>query len=272
MIVSTFISHILDIQKLYEINSLSTVLELPVLKGLDGIEGDTKILKLYDKHEIKSIFDAHGLTVPCIYHETRCDGIFGEAREALKDELKRQLEVCAFFGSPIIMAVPCCVETPTPERVKEKMAEYFRVCAELSQKYGIKTVAENYSTPKYTFATIEDTEWYLNALPEVDFVLDTGNYFFTYSDPLSACERFLPRIAHVHAKDIKEMNENPYAVLLGRGYDSVAVGEGDVPIYEIVNKLKSSGYRGAFSIEISSMLDLAGKMRRSIDNLKSLIK
>ena len=271
MKISTFILHILKLSELYGLRSFSEALESPFLRGIDGVEGDTKMFSKIDHKEIKRALDGMGLCTPCVYHEARCDGIFGGERERLKDEIKLQLERCAELGTPIFMAVPCCAEVTEHDAVRSRMAEYFRVCAELSGEYGIRTAAENYASGRSTFATIADTEWFLNKLPEVDFVLDTGNYFFSYSDVTEAFEKFLPRLSHVHVKDIKEYKVAPPYTLLGRGYDSMAIGEGDMPIRNIVDRLSNLGYRGAFSIEISSEIELPEKMRRSIDNLSRWI-
>ena len=89
---------------------------------------------------------------------------------------------------------------------------------------------------------------------------------------MEACDKYLERTVHVHMKDIKEMTAEPVRMLEGRGFDSTAIGEGDLPLKKIVERLKTVGYEGALSIEISSPLRLGEKMEKSIRNIKSWIQ
>ena len=122
--------------------------------------------------------------------------------------------------------------------------------------------------PKSTFATVSDVEYYLKQLPQVGFVLDTGNFWFTESDVLEICDRCISRVEHVHIKDIKNLHEDPPRVYQGRGFDSMAIGDGDTPIAAILEKLTQSGYSGTLSIEISSPVRLLEKMGASIKYLR----
>ena len=43
MIISTFLLHVLELGRLYSVD-FSGALELPVLQGISGIEGDTRLI------------------------------------------------------------------------------------------------------------------------------------------------------------------------------------------------------------------------------------
>ena len=129
-----------------------------------------------------------------------------------------------------------------------------------SKQYGIQTVIENYSQPISTCATIADIDFYLSQIPQLGYALDTGNYWFNDLDSLDACKLFLPRIAHVHLKDIQPMTTDAARTLLGKRFDCVSPGSGVIHIAEILDVLTSFGYDGVFSLEVNTKNDLQKKL------------
>ena len=70
--------------------------------------------------------------------------------------------------------------------------------------------------------------------------LDTSHVAVTGLDPVSAARALGDRLAHVHLSD------SP-----GRGRDShLLIGEGVMPLGDLLDELASSGFRGAVSLEL----------------------
>ncbi len=272
MKIGTFLLHLVQIQERYQMKSLEEVLASSAVQGIQCVDGDTKVYDRLELPEVKKMLDANEIQTSSVYHVANCDNIMGAEKEKLKDDLKIQLERCAFMETKLMMPVPNCSTQIALEDRPKFMLEYFKTAAELAQPYGIMAVAENYSRAESRFTTATEVGYYLDQLPQLGFVLDTGNFWFTGGDALEACERYLSRIVHVHAKDIKNIDVDPPRMLEGRGFDSVAIGEGDLPLKKIVERLKKQEYEGTLSIEISSPLRLAEKMEASVCNLQSWIK
>lgn len=264
MKIGTFLLHIVKLQEIHRLQSLAQALEHPAVQGIACMDGDTKVYDRLDLPEAKRILDGHGIATSSVYHVACCDEVTGPGRTALADDLRFQLDRCAAMETTMLMPVPECSADISFDDRRRRMAEYFALAAELAAPYGIQAVMENYSRAESTFATVADVGWYLEQIPQLGYVLDTGNFWFTHSDVLEACEKYLSRIVHVHIKDMKNMAENPIRVFQGRGFDSVAIGDGDTPVEAILSKLQQGGYTGVLSIEISSPAGLAEKLAGSV--------
>lgn len=269
MKIGTFLLHVEKLRELCGTDSWADTLKHPSLEGIACVDGDTAVYDRLDVKEFKRCLDDRGIQTSSVYHVANCDEILGTGRAALADDLKYQLDRCAFMETKMLMSVPGNSDGMAFADCRRRMLEYFNLAAELAKPYGILAVAENYSRPWRTFATVQDVAWYLEQLPQLGFVLDTGNFWFTGSDALEACRRFVDRIVHVHIKDMKNVAVDPPRSYDGRGFDSVAIGSGDTPIRPILECLRSHGYAGTLSIEISSPVGLEEKLARSVRYLKN---
>lgn len=77
------------------------------------------------------------------------------------------------------------------------------------------------------------------AAKDLGLVFDTGNFQFAGEDAMEQYEHFRPKIGHVHLKDRTSPTDMA----------CVAVGTGCIPIVDIIDKLKESGYKGWYTIE-----------------------
>jgi sugar phosphate isomerase/epimerase len=81
---------------------------------------------------------------------------------------------------------------------------------------------------------------------------DTGNSFIAGQDPVEFCRRFLPRIRHVHIKDV---SESLAAAMRGKetgiGISVCAIGDGANAdnIRKVLTLLRDHGYTGVLSME-----------------------
>lgn len=81
---------------------------------------------------------------------------------------------------------------------------------------------------------------------------DTGNSFISGQDPVEFCRRFLPRIHHMHIKDVSEsLARASRGGETGIALSHCAIGDGVNAdnIVEILGMLRDFGYTGALSME-----------------------
>ncbi len=107
------------------------------------------------------------------------------------------------------------------------------------------------------------------ARTDVGLCLDTGHLLVGGGDPLTALRAWLPRVDHVHLKDVRiDVLERvlaesaPVAEVWRRGV-FCALGEGDVPVAEIVDLLRDGGYRGWVVVEQDVLPDDRGRRERA---------
>ena len=114
---------------------------------------------------------------------------------------------------------------------------------------------------------------FLDAIPDLKVAFDTGNFAFSGDDVLDAKREFIGRTRHTHLKDrlwsrtgTGDPKECPDGTLLW----PCAVGDGDLPIKEILQELKAVGYNGYAMAEFFGAASYAELIEKSIANLRSL--
>lgn len=115
------------------------------------------------------------------------------------------------------------------------------------RKYGLVLGYENHPE-----TSIEQIQKMIGEGDEdvVGVALDTGWLATRGIDVMEGVKAFLPRLKHVHLKDVEAKPEEPTGFeFKDMGHGTCAHGEGIVPIQECVNYLITNGYRGELSIE-----------------------
>lgn len=84
----------------------------------------------------------------------------------------------------------------------------------------------------------------------IGVAVDTGWFGTRGVDALDATERLLPRIKHVHLKDVKAPRpEKSGFPFIDMGHETCRLGAGIVPVEAITRFLIGRGYRGALAVE-----------------------
>lgn len=274
MKIGTFMHQLFVMQNQLDCDTLSDVLKRPELAGLQCVDIDSRHLDVHSLKKIKSQLDDKGISVSSLYCDLRLDAIAARGRTALSDELEVHLERCADLNTNIFMPVPLFNGDLSRDDRQARILDFLHMAVERSPQYGVTMVLENFSALNSTIATIADMKFYLDRVPALQYVLDTGSYWFSDIDnALDACIALLDRTIHVHLKDILPVDVNPPKISKnnGRGYDHVATCEGAIPIREIIAELDKVGYDGALSIELITNDEPLGKTQRSIHNLQQLV-
>lgn len=117
----------------------------------------------------------------------------------------------------------------------ERMAEGLSYAAKLGVEKGVIVTVEDFDDNKSPLSGMNGIRFFLDRIPELQYTLDMGNFITNGEDVLVAWELLKDRVAHVHCKD--------------RGDVSVAVGDGYLPIAELVHRLRETGYDDYLAIE-----------------------
>ncbi|MCQ2519575.1 MAG: sugar phosphate isomerase/epimerase [Lachnospiraceae bacterium] len=156
------------------------------------------------------------------------------------------------------------------------MRQGLRTLARYAMKNGIQACIEDFDALNSPISRINEIRYFLEEIPELGHALDTGNYIFSDEDILEAFEQFKDRIVHVHCKD-RGMDKNdecdknwfPEGFKNRKGLYPVAVGDGYIPMKEVVSKVLATGYDGYFAIEHFGARKQLEYMKKSADFLRT---
>ena len=117
-------------------------------------------------------------------------------------------------------------------------------------------------------------QWFAEQVPGLCFTFDTGNFIIHGENIFAAWEELKDKVVHVHCKDRKISSDKPLQTQKNATLDikecylPAAVGEGCIPIKELVYKMKEYGYRGYLAIEHFDAADQEAYMQKSAANLQ----
>ncbi|NHA67732.1 TIM barrel protein [Phycicoccus flavus] len=204
---------------------------------------------------VREVLGSHGMSLlggftPLVLHDP--------ARR--DDELARVQEVAGLFGRagastfvscPVMdddWSVPRPLDRDEHAHLVRMLGEVDTICADagLTQVLHphLQTVVE----------TSTDVERVLDDC-DVKWCLDTGHLAIGGTDPVDFARRAAERVGHVHLKDVR-MDLVPR--LMDRSTSIMAgvqeglfppLGQGDLPLAEVVRTLEASGYDGWYVIE-----------------------
>ena len=185
---------------------------------------------------------------------------------------KGYIDQMAALGMDIFMPAPSVKPAQSADdfkKMKEVMTESYRRIVEYAKGSGIKVAIENQSTITRADSKTEHCLEILSAIPELGFIFDTGNFFCIGEDVLKSYPLLQSRIVHVHCKDWKI---NPFGQFVRENiprFEGVTLGEGDLPLTEIMSYLRADNYSGRVVLEINSpsiTMDMLEKSAEFLNN------
>lgn len=274
MRISVFFSHINKAVEQGSWKNNAEALTDLASQGLECVDvNGAAIGTMYDLKELKKELDDSGIKTSSIFHFAPFDWKDENILEKYREITKRQIEYCAYLETDVFMPVPNIRELhKTPqERVdcQKKIIEYLNETAALSKACNVSTVLENYSSKNNPYSTLEDFEIIFKNTTDVDYVLDTGNFWFCDVDFIEAYEKYHSITKHVHLKEINPADDG-YLKVNGKNADSHDIGSGVSDFPELFKRLKGYGYDGAVSIEICNADDMKNKIIRSVKYVEKL--
>ncbi len=266
--LATFYDHIQDIAR-QENCSVVDALKKARELGIEAVEASANnILGREDEFgQELAMADLELSTIPAYFD-------FGKDQD-VKRQASPILEAAQFLGAPRLLVIPGFWEAEdSPQQREEKVARMTQCVAQLGDlalDYGLSLVMEEYDNELSPIADIAGVRRFLDDCPGLECAFDTGNFRFAAEDVLEAYERLKDRIGHVHLKD------RAYAPLLGEepkvavdkvGLYPAPVGGGDLPLAEVLTRLRRDGYDGIYTIEHYGARDQWDCLRRSVEWVK----
>lgn len=242
--------------------TLGEVAEVLREHGISGVEMDYGEIKSRTGKKLREL-ERVGLPVVSVY-------VFFDWGNHPKDHsYKKVLKKLHHYGVRYVLAVPGFVQDNADrELYRGRMTAVLQDMCRYAAKWGIQVAMEDFDDASAVFARGAEVKWFLDRIPELFCAFDTGNFIYSEEQALEVLPMLIDRIGYVHCKDRsleKKEGEIPKETISGRKLYSASVGSGVIPMKEIIEKIKTTGYDGNYAIEHFGSGDQLADMVASAD-------
>lgn len=263
MKLSVFYDHILQAAEQTGKSVLDLLLEAKNA-GIDAVEINMTYLREHE--ETYALLKTARLAVSCVYEFYAMDS---------RDETERarhHVATAQKAGSAKILVVPgffpeaassyaTCIHDYGQTAAfldhnekAQRMAQGMAKLVAMAKAENIQTVIEDFDSIDSPIACVNGMRWFLEQIPDLRVAFDTGNFIIHHENIFTAWEALKDKVTHIHCKD--------------RGEQPVAVGDGYIPMREILGEILASSYKGYFAIEHFDAADQERCMISSAQFLK----
>ncbi len=210
------------------------------LRGIQtGIEPDDIVCLSADNRDATlEAFRKNGIDI-CVFG-TSVNFHDPQTVEKQYEAALKALEFCSQCKIPMMRVFGNKVELETEQEQLLQIANYLDKLCKEAEKCNLKVLLEVHGN----LTTIERLRFVAERVQSTAFGLiwDVGHTHSTYGHAFETFYRALkPWICHVHIKDAVHID--------GTMHHLCAVGDGSLPLGEIIDMLESDGYQGYYSLE-----------------------
>ena len=264
MKISVFYDHVINAAKQNNTDVESMLRSIKAL-GIDFVEMDAEMLA-GDFDNITGWLRNAKIGISCIYRT------FDYTH---KKEMRRSLNLIRLAvksGSKGILIIPGFTDGITDKEAYNKSIPQVAWISKKAVKKGLLPLMEDFDYHTSTCSDIKGLSTYLEAVPELSLAFDTGNFIYSGEDDMDAFNKLNKRIRHVHLKDrsYTDTGSDHIDTVAGKTIYTCPVGLGDMPIKEILHRLKDMDYDGIFAIEHFGACDHYEYMKKSVQYIKGI--
>jgi len=230
--------------------------------GLPAVEAGPEGLLPTDPAEVSDLLAGYDLGlvggfVPAILHDPA-------RRESELALVERRAEFFAAAGADVVVLAAMSGSESFGELVElgdgawKTLFESLKMVEEICARHGIAVSLHHH------YGTVVERDDQLKRFlegSEMGLCLDTGHLAIGGSDPVEIAELAGPRVNHVHLKDV-DLEVAGRLAARELSFKEAAqknafrpLGDGDVDVGGVVDRLESSGYRGWYVLEQDSVVE-----------------
>jgi inosose dehydratase len=230
--------------------------------GLAGMEAGPEGLLPRDPTEVSNTLARYGLSlvggfVPAVLHRP-------EVREAELAFVERRAEFFADAGADVVV-LAATTGSESYEEVAEldegswkELSESLSSVEEICARHGLTVALHSHYG---TVIERDDQLWRFLEGCDTGLCLDTGHLVIGGSDPVEVAEQAADRVKLIHLKEVNRdlakqiaTRELSFKEAARRGAFR-PLGEGDVDVGAVVDRLERSGYRGWYVLEQDTVVE-----------------
>jgi sugar phosphate isomerase/epimerase len=177
--------------------------------------------------------------------------------------LEKAVRLAAAIGAPVVNTDEG-VRPPwlEDEECFQVMRYTLKKVLQVAERYGVAVAIEPHQSITKTTAGLLRIATLVES-PQLRINYDTGNAYLGGEDPYEGLQTVLPRLAHVHAKDISFRQAETEAGVVTGTPVGCACGEGVIDWRRVLGILRAAQWSGVLSVE-------CGTPRQAIDSLAHL--
>lgn len=265
MIISTFYDHLKSAadEKSLPIERIG---EMCLEHGITGFEATIQQLSEEGVSRLRSVgMKLNSMPVHCdLLHDPSF-------------ELAKQIAGSAAAAeASLILVIPGnFAENDDRQRLLEASLAPVEYIINAAKADGIAVGMEDFDGKMSANLGLAGLKWYLDRLPGLTCVFDTGNFIYAGEDALENYRKLKPFITkQVHCKDrglVGRTGEPALECLDGKRLYPAAAGKGIIPIKEIVGDLAVSGFNGSLTAEVYGSSHPWEDIAESAEYLKHII-
>ena len=223
--------------------------------GVDCIDVFSSDFKEYPLSYYVNLLSDAGMKANCVVTFEAIADFNDRVRACQIAKVRESLELMAVKNIPMMMLQPSMSVANNEYEYKKRQELVVKGFSELTayaKELGVMLTIENMSFLNRSDSTIGEIEYILENVTDLGFVLDTGNFFCVGEDVIKAYETFKDRVVHIHCKDWKWDIYGDFVRENIPRFRGCALGEGDVPLKQLLKTIKQDGYSGDLAVEINS--------------------
>ena len=261
-VIATFYDHIREISRQRDI-SMRQALELAAGAGVEAVEFSAAGAGDIEDGAVRELAEA-GIAVSTLTFRLDMELPAEASAERLSFAAERG-------GTRRLMVIPCLFQEGDSQEERrdktQRMIERTAKLTELLSGRGLSLTIEDFDNALSPVATAQGVREFIDNCPGLTCAFDTGNFRFAGEDVLTAYDILRDKITHLHLKDrayAPLMGEAPRTAMDGTELYPAPVGGGDLPLGEIVKRLREDGYDGVFAVEHYGAGDTLLYLRKSV--------
>lgn len=188
------------------------------------------------------------------------------------ERVKSYIDRMEKFGIKILMLSPMISNAKNIDeflKLRELMIASFNIVTDYAKNSGIAVAVENRSELTRPDSKTEDIRFILDNVSDLKLVFDTGNFFCVGENVLDAYKKLSEKILRVHVKDWKTDSFGCFVRENIPRFNGVALGDGEMPLKELISQLKCDNFAGDMVVEIDSNNVTCQMLDKSVDFLRS---
>ena len=206
--------------------------------GIEGFQLSVRDIEKAGEENLLAAMSRHGMRADVIHTVVPLlsadDDIFRDAIRAAEETIALLHRFSCTRLMIVALPVTDVKGEGDRERALARMIEGLAEIVRIAQNEGIEVYIENFSKPLLPYSSVSDIERILDAMPQVKYTFDIGNFICVGEDPFAAYARLRPRVSLFHLKNFTPTaDERGILCADGHHVEGVAfdMGEFDMPAF-----------------------------------------